>query len=285
MYFIYLYRKFLMLFKKHFFKSAFFPVIIMAASAFGAEPIIDDLDINRCKKEIAQVKAERQRVREDRARDKSEFTAYQERTASRKERYVTETDSIRRLVASFERKEDSLDAFIGSLEQKKRNFDLLKERFREHIARACEKLLNAIKKYPPAVSRPTNGALTFLINDCVTKNIDNTEALQRFVQTLRNLDESTLTIQTGQEASPVSAIKGNASMLRIGAVFEAIVDENGKNAAVWQGGETGMPEWQVLSDEETAGMISKAIAIRECKAMPAFVVLPWGTERPKETGK
>jgi hypothetical protein len=275
--------------KKYFFHNAVLCVFFMIAGlphpALSVEPVNYDLDISRLKKEIAQVRTERQRLQEDISRDKNEFTSYQERTASRKQGYAAETDSIRGLIVSFERKKDSLDAFIGSLEQKKRNFDLLKERFREHIAEACEKLVNAIKKYPPAVFRPANGALTFLLNDCAAKNIDNREALQRFVQILRNLDESTLSIQTGQEASPVPAIKGNASMLRIGSIFEAVVDEDGKNAAVWQGGEAGTPGWRVLSDVESAGQISKAIAIRESKSMPAFIVLPWGKERPKETGK
>jgi hypothetical protein len=253
--------------------------------ALGAENADFDLDITRCKKEIAQVSAERRRLREDLSRDKSEFTSYQERTALRKERYATETDSVRRLIASFERKNDSLDACIGSLDQKKRNFELLKERFGEHIAKACEKLISEAKKYPPAVARPAIGALTFLLNDCTVKNIDNIEALQRLVQAIRNLDESTLSIQTGQEASPVPTIRGNVSILRIGAIFEAIVDEDGKTAAVWRGVEGGLPKWRIFSNGEDAGMIARAIAIRESKSMPAFIPLPLGKEPPKETGK
>jgi len=271
-------------------KKCFFPItalstlFIIAAQPHpvpGAETGTVEIDINRLKKEISQVKTERQRLHEDLSRDKSEFASYQERTASRKLSYAAETDSLHKLIVSFERKKDSLDAHISSIELEKRNFDLLKERFREHIAKACEQLLSSVKKCPPVVSRPIVGAITFLLNDCTTKNIDNIEALQRLVQTVRNVDEATLSIQTGQEASPVPDIRGSASMLRIGAVFEAIVDEDGKNAAVWLGG----PGWRTLSGEENVGTISKAIAIRESKALPAFIALPWGIVRPKESDK
>ncbi len=252
--------------------------------ARGADNTAYDQDPNRLKKEISQVKSERQRLREDISRDKSEFASYQERTAARKQSCTAETDSVRAVIAQFERKKDSLDAYISGIDLKKRNFDLVKERFREHIAKGCEKLLATIKKYPPAVSRPATGALTFLLNDCTTKNIDNIEALQRLAQTLRNLEESAFSIQTGQETSPVPSIRGSAAMLRIGSVFEAVVDEDGKNAAVWNC-DSGTVEWRTVSGPDNVAAISAAIAIRESKSLPAFVALPWGPQRPKEAGK
>jgi hypothetical protein len=251
----------------------------------GAPATNDDLDISRLKKEIAQVKTERQRVQEDILRDKNENTVYLERIASRKAASSAETDSIHRLTASFEHKKDSLDAVIAAVDQKKHNFDLLKDRFREHIIAACGKLITKLKRYPPAVSRPAIGALTFLLSDCTAKNIDNREALQRFVQIMKNLDESTLTIQTGQEASAAPSIKGSVSMLRIGTVFQALVDEDNKKAALWQAGDANSPQWRPLSDEESAAMISKAIAVRESKSLPAFIPLPWGIYPPKEGSK
>jgi hypothetical protein len=256
-----------------------------ASRVQGAEVADLDLDINRIKKEITQVRAERQRLKDDIARDKSDFDAYCARTASRKKAYVAETDSVRGLIVSFGRKKDSLDAHIAGIEQKKRNFDLLKENFREHIARACGKLIDYVKRLPPALSRPAAGALTFLLNDCKTRNIDNVEALQRLVQIVRNLDESTLSIQTGQEASPAPSIRGSAAMLRIGSIFEAVVDEDGKNGAVWQAGEADVGQWRMLPGTQQAQMISKAIAIRESKSLPSFIMLPWGNEPPKEAGK
>jgi hypothetical protein len=263
--------------------SIFFPLSVQRV--WGAENPPSEHDINRLKKEIGQVKTERQRLREDIARDNAEFALYQERTAVRKKSYISETDSVRRVIATFGRKTDSLDAYIIDIELKKKNYDLLKTRFREHIAKACDKLLGAVKKYPPAVSRPAVGALTFLLNDCAAKNIDNIEALQRFIQIVRNLDEATLSVQTGQEASPAPSIRGTATMLRIGSVFEAFVDEDGKNAAVWHGSETGESGWLAISNTETVGAISKAIAIRESKSLPAFIFLPWGPDISKETGK
>jgi hypothetical protein len=244
----------------------------------GAEIPDFDLEIGRLRKEIALVKLERERLREDIARDKNEHAAYRERTAARKTDYIAETDSVRRLAASVERQKDSIEAFTADLEVKQKNFDLLKERFRDHIVTACKKIMDGIGRCPPSLSRPLAAALAFLANDCTSKNIDNIEALQRFVQILRNLDDATLSIQTGQETSALPQIKGNASMLRIGAVFEAVVDEDAKNAAVWIGGDSAAGGWRAVSDAESVGSISRAIAVREGKSLPAFLPIPWGTQ-------
>jgi hypothetical protein len=263
----------------------FVMIVFTPPFIFSAENTDYNLEISRLRKEIAQVKIERHRLGEDIARDGSEHGAYQERTAVRKASLIAETDSIRRLTVSYERQKDSINAAITDLELKQKNFDLLKSRFRDHIIIACKKLLNAIRWYPPSISRPAASSVSFLLNDCTAKNIDNVEALQRFVQILKNLDDGTLSIQTGQETSAIPEIKGNASLLRIGAVFEAIVDEDGKTAAVWGGGNSASGGWQLVSGRENIELIAKAIAVRESKSLPAFIPLPWGTPQPASNAR
>jgi hypothetical protein len=267
-------------------------VLAVALSAGASRPVLGaevpdyDIEINRLRKEITQAKLERQRLREDIERDRKEHVAYRERTAARKSEYIAETDSIRRLAASVERRKDSIDACIADIERKQKNCDLLKDRFRDHIIAACKNLMHAIGAFPPALSRPVVAALSFLINDCMAKNIDNIEALQRLAQIMRNLEDGTLSIQTGQETSAIPEIKGGASVLRIGAVFEALVDEDAKNAAVWVGSDSAAGEWRTVSDGASVGAISKAIAVRESKALPDFLLLPWGAPKIlKETTK
>ena len=65
-------------------------------------------------------------------------------------------------------------------------------------------------------------------------------------------------------------------MLRIGVFFEAIVDNEGKTGALWHGNDsTGQPIWQMVTDNQTAADLLKAVNIRESKALPALIALPY----------
>ncbi len=256
----------------------------ISSMTLASENIDNEAEINRLKKEMAQLRIERQRVKETVAREKKEFAEYRERTALRKAAAAAEIDSIRRLAGSLERNRDSLEALIETLNANKKNAELSRARFRDRLIASCKTLHNAALRFPPSVSRQSIGALTFLINDCTAGNIDAIEGLQRLVQIIRNLEEAGQTIQTGQVASEVPQIRGAVSMLRIGAVFEAVIDEDGKKAAVWQSGDFIRPAWTPV-DAQDAAMIFKAIAIRENKAMPSFVPLPFGDVKPKGPAK
>jgi hypothetical protein len=110
----------------------------------------------------------------------------------------------------------------------------------------------------------------------MAKNIDNVEGLHRLVQIVGNMEEYNGTIQTGQETSVVPQLRGSALMLRIGSLFEAVVDEDGKTGALWQGNDSlGQPLWQTVAEAQSCAIILKAINMRESKALPAFMALPY----------
>jgi hypothetical protein len=261
-------------------------ILSLGFSAFAIENVDLENEINRLKKELSQVRIERQRAAEDIARDKKEFADYQQRTATRKNECATETDSIKRQTVLLVQKKDSLAAIINASQIKRKQYELLQESFRQGVMDACARLLDLAKKAPAAISNQTVGALTFLINDCKAKTIDNIEALHRLMQIIQNLDDAGASIQIGQETSEVPEIRGSASMLRIGAVFEAIVDDDGKVCAYWSGVDSlGHERWDVIRDPAMASLVLKAILVRQGKALPSFIDLPYGRSVVKEVKK
>lgn len=261
-------------------------ILSIGFSAFAIENADLENEINRLKKDLSQVRIERQRTAEDMAKDKKEFAEYQRRTAARKNECITETDSIKRQTALFVRKRDSLAVIINGSQIKRRQYELLQESFRQSVMDACARLLVLAKKVPADVSNQTVGTLTFLMNDCTLKSIDNIEALHRLMQIIQNLDEAGATMQIGQETSAVPEIRGSASMLRIGNFFEAVTDDEGKVCAYWRGVDSlGRPKWDVIRDPAMASMVLKAILVRQGKALPSFIDLPYGRSVVKEVKK
>ena len=264
--------------------------LLLSSSIIGLVHAADYVDleneIGRLKKELSAVRADRQRTMDDVIKDKKEFAAYQDRTASRKNSLARETDSLKRQIVLFEQKKDSLSAIAAGLEQQKREYGLLQEHFKEHLVAACATLMPLSKKSPPAVAKQSTAALSFLMNDCTTKSVDNVEAVHRLVQIISNIEEASRAIQTGQETPNLQQMQRSSLMLRIGSVFEAVVDDDAKNGALWQGSDaSGRPLWQALTDAETRSMVLKAINIRESRVLPAFIVLPYAVPPLKEAKK
>jgi len=254
---------------------------ISSVSAAEGEEI--DNEILRIKKELAQVRQEREKTREDALKDKKDFAEYAQRFAARKASLAGETDSILRAGRVLEASADSLAALTSSLDIQKKQYELLQERFRDRLLAACGRLIFPAKKFPPAISKQSLGALSFLLSDCKTKKVDNVEALRRLVQIAQNMEEYSLSIQTGQETSPAPSIRGSALMLRIGTVFEAVVDEDGKTGALWIGNDTsGQPQWSPFTEATNCAAVFKAISIRDSKALPEFITLPYTLARRTE---
>ena len=61
--------------------------------------------------------------------------------------------------------------------------------------------------------------------------------------------------------------------MRIGGVFEAVVNTKGEKSAIWSGGING--EWIPIDDATVSARILKAVQIREGKTLPVLVELPF----------
>ena len=122
---------------------------------------------------------------------------------------------------------------------------------------------------------PMLSGLSLLMNDMTIKSIDVVEGCTRLVQILGKLDEAGSGIQISQESSPVADIRGMVYRLRIGTIFEAVVDTKGEKCAVFSGwGDDGAPHWKDLDSPVLAQAVLQAVNIREGKSLPAFVNLP-----------
>jgi hypothetical protein len=242
-----------------------------------------DQEIKRIKKEQAQIRTERQRVGEDASKDLNEFSEYRNRTAARKKSLIGETDSLKRVAASYTIKRDSLEALISGIRSKERELDLSQERFRARMAAACNRCMAVARQTPPSISSQFTGALAFLLNDCSSKCVDNIEGLRRLVQIVQNIEDASCAVQTGQGVSPVPGLRGNVDLLRIGSVCEAAVDEKGGACAVWRGVDSAFqPVWKIYTDRATVTAVREAINIRDGKTLPAFMALPYGKTNRKE---
>jgi hypothetical protein len=274
-------------------KSAFISSCIIILLSFvinemilTAEPYNAQNEITSLKKELVQARLERQKVKEDVDRDKAEFESYTRYNAARKTSIISETDSIKRLITAIEKRKDSLSAIKSSLSDKAREYELMQNSLRDHLVNSCKGILGIAKRTPPAVSRQLTGAISFLMNDLKTGIVDNIEGIGRFFQTIKNMDDAAAAIQTGQETLAPVQMRGNALMLRIGTIFEAVVDEDGKTGAIWTGNDsTGKPVWNMINDANTVKTIYKAVNMRESKAFPEFVILPYNTLEQKSDKK
>jgi len=234
-----------------------------------------DKEIVRIRKELSSVAAQRQSVREEAEKDLKDFSRYQERTEKKLQALRNEIDSLKTITETQRKESDSLAALVSSVEASKKQYDLLQDRFRERLIDACDTFMVIAGNLPPMVSKNTNSSVSFLRSELVAKSIDNVEGLQRLIQASKDIEEITAGIQIVQGTSPVPEIKGAAHRLRIGSIFEAVVNSKGTKCGIWDGWDSeGKERWQIIEDPAIAGQILKGINVREGKALPTFVKLP-----------
>jgi hypothetical protein len=236
-------------------------------------------EINRIRKEVAQMRAERLRTRQDRDRDRQEQDAYELRTKAHLSAIQNETDSVGREIARERNGADSLRAQVAALLARQHQYELMQNLFRERIIDACDSFLTASRRLPPMAGVGLVSSLEFLRAELSGKTVENVEALQRLDQIIRELQEATMSVQDLQTSPPIPEIKTTADLLRLGGVFEAAADDKGTTAALWLGTDSkGSPRWTVVKNPATAAAIASAVSMRQGKALPAIVTLPIGPD-------
>jgi len=235
-----------------------------------------DAEIATLKREMTQIRSERQRNRDDAEKDRRELSTYQQRTTQRRQATVSEADSVRQMCAAYGKRRDSLSAAANALSSRIKELELTQTAFRQRIIDASQSMTAAAAKLPPNLARQITGSLTFLESDCRNKTIDNVEALNRLVQIAQNIEDAVATIDAMDGENTVPALAGSVRILRIGAFFAAAVDQKGERAAIWDGYDAqGAAIWRLVDDPAVAARIQLDINVREGKALPAFVELPF----------
>jgi hypothetical protein len=165
---------------------------------------------------------------------------------------------------------------IADLQAQQREIELSQEEFRNSLVIVCKKLQPFVDNLPPLSVVTIKSALAVLTNDISTKSIDIIEGCARIVQICNKLDETSSSVQISQESSPFPEIAGLVYRLRIGTIFEALVDIKGEKCALFEGwSDNGAPRWKKMESAYVAQAILSAVNIREGKALPAFVKIPF----------
>lgn len=247
----------------------------LTGSLKAAESVDLDEEIKRIRKELALVSSQRQAVKQETARDSKDHDSYKTKFESRLKAASADTDSIFELILQSRQSNDSLSAVISSLKSSQKQYDLLQENFRLRLIAACDQISRLASSIPPISSKSISNPAAFLKSELASRNIDNIDGLQRLMQILNNHEELTENIQIAQSISPVAEIPGTVYRLRIGCLFEAVVQPSGNRYALWNGVDsTGKEIWLTRSDPEGGSQILNAINIREGKALPSFARIP-----------
>ncbi len=235
---------------------------------------LDD-EIAQANKDLVQTQQETQRVSQEIEKDQQDYAAYRAHQAQKVAGANSDLDSAKKQMAVQAHANDSLSSLISRLQAERHQVELSEEEFRQQLVGIATKVMPTAKKQTPLVSTQIQSALSLLISDLSSKAVDNVEGCTRLITIINKLEDVTTSVQTASETSPVPDIHGQVYRLRIGAFFEAVVDEKGEKCAVFTGyGADGSPQWKVIPSAATAQDILKAVSVRDGKSLPAFVNLP-----------
>lgn len=267
-------------------KITFRGLMIICSLMMGraqADNLSSDLssEIARMQREIRQVQAQRQDLQREAQNDKLAYEAYKKRALQRRDDVSHATDSVRQLMDNFKIRNDSLAAKLVAVNAAIHQQELQRETFENVLIAAVIKLQSEVYHFPPLISEQYRGSISYLLGELQAQSVESTEAMYRFVRIVQDLRTVLQDIQVVEGASPVPELKGSVYRLRIGGVFEAIIDMPGKNAFLWSGNsDEGKPHWQKVTEEKVCAAIMKAVKIRDGKTIPELVELPFGDAQP-----
>lgn len=234
-----------------------------------------DSEIARLRKEISRTQNERKQIQLSLTKDLQESTAYRSRTDVRFIQMRKQMDSISLETNVLAKKRDSLDALIRITQSERTQIELGQDRIRTMLLNECAKVAIQVQTFPPLIAHHLSSSLELLMADISTKSVDNNESMTRLLQILDRMEDATASIQISQENSPVSDIRGMVYRVRFGTVFEGVVDVKGEKAAVWNGYNSDRaPIWN-MRESSAANALLKAAEIREGKALPGFIMIPF----------
>ena len=259
-------------------------LIVCAALFLGRNAVllaadIDEVDreIARLKKEISRVQAQRNDEAQQAKKERLEFKNYGERTAARIAAITRQTDSIRTEMQKVNLHNDSISTRLSVVASEIREQEMRRQRLREIILRAARSLKTEIARCIPLVREQYESPIDYLIGEIEAGSVEHTEALYRLMRIVGDARVAAQEIQVVETASPIPQLRGTVYLLRIGSVFEAVVDAQGEKAFIWnETAENEHDRWIAAARPEDAASIFTAVRIREGKTVPELVRLPFG---------
>ncbi len=258
--------------------SGLIACICIGPSAAGEVPDQSsdiESETHRLQKELRQIEAQRQTNRQDMETDRRDFSDYRSRTDKRLALMRSDIDSLKRETVRNQSRSDSLGALIQSAQSRKREVELSRDRLRGRVIASCDNLDAAALCLSPQSLGRIRSSIALVKNDLATRTIECPEGFARLTQIVGLMRDATGSIQTSKENSPVPDIRGTAVRLRVGCIMDAVADSKGTVCYLWSGNKAdGSPVWKAAADKTAAQEIVRAVAVREGKALPAFVDLP-----------
>jgi len=252
--------------------------LLLCIGAAVVSAVADELDreIAQVKKEIERVNAQRRDENTLAKKEQAEFTAYTKRTADKRAALVHQTDSVKTETVRLAAVNDSLGAALHAVEQQIREQDLQQEYVRKAIVSAVQAVASEVNGLPPLIAGQYRPPLEYLISELQSKSVENTEALFRLMRIVADVRTLSQDIQVVEGSSPVPDLRGSVYRLRIGAFFEAVVDQAGTSAFLWcrDTAQADAGQYRAVDDPAAATAILKAVLIREGKSIPELVNLP-----------
>lgn len=260
-------------------RNEFFGILIILLWSnmliFGDDNQDIDKEILRIRKELTEVSSQRLEVKNKSMKDYNEHEDYRKRMRKRITSIENDIDSSKESRLTINLQNDSIAALIRTETTRQHQYELMQEVFRKKLIELCGVYNKETYSVPPLSAQKLRTTLSFLQSELKTKNIDFIEGLQRLTQISKDFSELTSSIQITQSSSPLPEIRGTVYRVRIGCIYEAVVDAQATKYALWSGiDSSGNTIWDVHSDPGEATTILTAANIREGKALPAFAQIP-----------
>lgn len=238
---------------------------------FSQEEVELENQLRRAKKDIEQLEKERAKVRQATQDDYQQFKEYQQRARQQFGALKQKSDSLNQAASVLRNRNAVLGSNVNSIKSRQREYDINQEKVRAKLASLCDTLIRVTEALSPMLSEKQTTSIKFLQSEIQAATSDNLESMSRLFSILTELENRLMDVEVDQGASPLPSITGVVYRLRIGGVYESIVNEGGTQAAVWNSNDR---KWEMVADQETAARIRKAVSIRVGKSVPELVTLP-----------
>lgn len=250
-----------------------FPVL-----SFAQDEVELENQLRRAKKDLEQLEKEREKVRKATQEDYQQFKEYQQRARQQFRALKLKNDSLNQVASGLRVKNSAMGSRINAIKSQQREYDIYQDKVRTKLEQLCDTLLQVAEALSPLLSEKQVSSIKFLKSEIQAATSDNLESMNRVFSILNDLENRLMDIEVGQGASPLPNITGVVYRLRIGGVFESIVDENGEQAALWNFQDR---KWDLVQDKDVAVRIRKAVSIRTGKSVPELVHLPFAEYHKK----
>ncbi|MEO6094829.1 MAG: DUF3450 family protein [Fibrobacteria bacterium] len=243
----------------------------MSLPTFSQEDVEVENQLRRAKKDNEQLDKERAKVRQATLDDYQQFKEYQQRARQQFGALKQKNDSLNQVASRLRGRNSGLGANINGIKSRQREYDINQEKLRGRLEELCDTLLQITEVLSPMLSEKQSASIRFLKSEIHAATSDNMESMSRLFSILTELENRLMDIEVDQGSSPLPSITGIVYRLRIGGIYESIVNENGTQAALWNAQDR---KWEAVDDKDVAARIRKAISIRAGKTVPELVTLP-----------